>query len=350
MPLLLWLALFLGYLAGAGAAVLFLPRPVVEPHHATAALVGVGLALGLGVVAFLTYRRRTRLGRAGAAPGEVRAQAGADAAPAPQGTDAAAPVHEAAPIGRDQLVSPTPPRLTPSELRHALQEGRVDLFVQALACVPPQLFAPYRALARLRGTDGQPLEPQAYLPTAAGCGRLGLIDQIYIVRAAHAIRRAAAEGHEVRLFCALTPASLGDPEVLAEIAEFLAERPELAERLVVEVDRVRLNRPSDQALARLRRLGLRLCLRRFMPSGLDTRLLIRRGISFVRLEQPPDAIRRDRAGFEEQLATLRRSLDDAGITLALDHADGTPVKVELPDHPIGLGATRSSDGARSSAA
>jgi hypothetical protein len=154
----------------------------------------------------------------------------------------------------------------------------------------------------------------------------------------------------VRLFCALTPASLGNPDVLAEIADFLAEHAELAERLVVEVDRVRLSRPSDQALARLRRLGLRLSLRRFMPEGVDARLLARRGISFVRLEQPRGPARPDRAARESEILALRRSLDDAGITLVLDQTDQRPRLVQLSDHPTAPAQTGRFAGARSSAA
>jgi cyclic-di-GMP phosphodiesterase TipF (flagellum assembly factor) len=335
-PLLLGLALVLGYAAGVGAALLFLPRPVVEPHLEFGALAGLVLAAGLAGVVLLARRRRIK--------------------PARRDTATSSPMPRLAGPGepearqQEEPLAALPPSLGRQELRQALQEGRVDLFVHPLVCVPPQLFAPYRALIRLRDGDGRHLLPASYLPAAAGCGLLGLIDQIFILRAVHAIRQAAAEGHEVRLFCALTPASLGNPDVLAEIADFLAEHAELAERLVVEVDRVRLSRPSDQALARLRRLGLRLSLRRFMPEGVDARLLARRGISFVRLEQPRDPMRPDRATRDSEIMTLRRSLDDAGITLVLDQPDERLRRVELPDHRIALAQTRRFSGARSSAA
>lgn len=338
-PLLLGLALFLGYAAGIGAALLFLPRPVVEPHFAVLALVGLALAAALGGIALHARRR-------GVPPGDRDTAA----SPAEHSGEASGARSSSEVSALGAAPAGPPSALGAHELRQALQEGRVDLFVHPLVCVPPQLFAPYRALARLRGRDGRHLEPGSYLPTAAACGLLGLIDQIFILRAVHAIRRAAAESHEVRLFCALTPASLGNPGVLAEIADFLAEQAELAERLVVEIDRVRLSRPSDQALARLRRLGLRLSLRRFMPNGLDARLLARRGISFVRLEQPRDPLRHDRARLEAEISTLRRSLDDAGITLVLDQPDERPRLVELSDHPVPLTQGNGFGGTRSSAA
>ena len=341
-PLLLGLALVLGYAAGIGAALLFLPRPLVEPHFATFVLVGLAVAAGLGGLALLRWRA------------SMRAKGREEAALAPQhaGSSSGTPGLNAAsaPVGAQPQEAPLagpPCGLRAQELRRVLQEGRVDLFVRPLVCVPPQLFAPYQALARLRGLDDRHLEPAFYLPTAAGCGLLGLIDQIFILRAVHAIRQAAADGHEVRLFCALTPASLGSPDVLAEIADFLAEHADLAERLVVEIDRVRLSRPSDQALARLRRLGLRLSLRRFMPTGVDARLLARRGVSFVRLEH---ALLHDRARLESEILALRRSLDDAGITLVLDQPDERPRLVELSGHPIALARGARPAGARSSAA
>jgi cyclic-di-GMP phosphodiesterase, flagellum assembly factor TipF len=350
-PLLLGLALFLGYAAGIGAALLFLPRPVVEPHFAILAAVGLALAAGLGGIGLLARRRDVPPGE----PDETASPAEHLVGAAGARSSSEASALGAAPAGlgpRQQEISlaRTPSGLETHELRQALQEGRVDLFVHPLVCVPPQLFAPHRALARLRCRDGRHLEPGSYLPTAAGCGLLGLIDQIFILRAVHAIRRAAAESHEVRLFCALTPASLGNPGVLAEIADFLAGQAELAERLVVEIDRIRLSRPSDQALARLRRLGLRLSLRRFMPSGLDARLLARRGISFVRLERPADRMRQDRARLEAEISTLRRSLDDAGITLVLDQPGERPRLVELADHPVALTQGNGFGGTRSSAA
>jgi cyclic-di-GMP phosphodiesterase TipF (flagellum assembly factor) len=349
--LLLGLALVLGYAAGIGAALLYLPRPLVEPYVATFLLVGLAVVAGLGGVALLTRRLSERTD--GRDEAQLPAQDAGGPSCDPSSSEATAvsatsPLVNARPQGAP-LAGP-PCGLRAQELRRILQEGRVDLFVRPLVCVPPELFAPYRALTRLRGLDDRHLEPASYLPTAAGCGLLGLIDQIFILRAVHAIRQAAADGHEVRLFCALTPASLGSPDVLAEIADFLAEHADLAERLVVEIDRVRLSRSSDQALARLRRLGLRLSLRRLMPAGVDARLLVRRGISFVRLEQPRDALLHDRARLESEILALRRSLDDAGITLVLDQPDERPRLVELSDRPIALARGARPTGARSSAA
>ena len=341
-PLLLGLALVLGYAAGIGAALLFLPRPLVEPHFATFVLVGLGAIAGLGGVALLTRRLSMRTNGRDEAEHAPQHAGSSDGTADPN----AAPALVGAQPQEAPLAGP-PCGLRAQELRRVQQEGRVDLFVRPLVCVPPQLFAPYQALTRLRGLDDRHLEPASYLPTAARCGLLGLIDQIFILRAVHAIRQAAADGHEVRLFCALTPASLGSPDVLAEIADFLADHADLAERLVVEIDRVRLSRPSDQALARLRRLGLRLSLRRFMPTGVDARLLARRGVSFVRLEH---ALLHDRARLESEILALRRSLDDAGITLVLDQPDERPRLVELSGHPIALARGARPAGARSSAA
>ncbi len=202
MPTLFWLALLLGYLAGVGGAILILPAPLLQPMYGP---LSVTTALVVGVAGFLLRSRHHQRRAEGLEPGTTTPDDPAPAGEATTHTSAAGPLWRRVAasarraLGSDRpegswplLVRLEPPGvLGPSELRLALDEGRLDALLRPLTNLAVPEATVQHAVARLRSAEGTPLPPARYRSTAARCGLLGLIDRLLIRQCA---RRAPTCG------------------------------------------------------------------------------------------------------------------------------------------------------------
>jgi hypothetical protein len=318
---LLWLGLLAGYLAGLSAALLFLPRGALAPYFEPLAW-ATGALSALGVITLLhAYRRRGKTGEPERDRGAVadRAAAGGPLA-----------------LRRDM-----PEPLGADELRQAVYHGRVGAWMQPVAGLSPRRVALYRAVPRLCDRDGELLAPDAWRPLAARLGLLGVIDRIVVVRCAQIIKRTRKQGGEVCLLCELAAGGLGEHGLIDLLDELVTTHPELGSRLVLEVSRARLDRPTEKAGTRLRQLGIGLCLERVGTGGLDPVEIASRGFGFVRIASPGPPAGPD-------MEVVQQALDAAGMELILARAGSEPVSDELLEHRLLLEQPFASD--RSSAA
>jgi hypothetical protein len=332
VPILFWLALLLGYLSGVAAAVLFLPASLIEPLYGPLVLTTVVALAAFG--AMLQLRRL----RGPAAP-----------------TPAAEidPVDEAGrPDDRwPMVVRLEPPgAIGPSELRQILYAGRVDARLRPLACLAQPDAALYHALPRLRAPDDSCLEPARYCSTAARCGLLGVIDRLLLLRCVGILRATRKEGREIAVMCTIAAESLTDPGFAGEIEQQLSDDPQLAESLVLTLDRTVRDGPSVAALARFRRRGVRACLRRIGPPPVDAAELSESGFDFVLLEAGRFAVGPEALQAEPTLLELQRIFGSAGPTLLVGRVGFDQEAVELPGEWAFTAEDGAFDLARSSAA
>jgi cyclic-di-GMP phosphodiesterase, flagellum assembly factor TipF len=290
MPVLFWLALLLGYLTGVVAAVLMLPARLIEPLYGPLALTSVLALAACGVLLRLRQMRRRAAPRGAASPhqppaGRRRLPLDRDAQAEPA-ADGPADAREAQDGRRRPLmVRLEPPgAIGPAELREILYQGRVDVRLRPLATLAQPGAALYHALPRLRNGADEHLEPARYRTTAARAGLLGMIDRLLLLRCIDMLRATRAAGREPVVVCGITAASLDDPAFTAELDQQLSDDATLAKALVLALDHVVHDRPSVDAVARLRARGLRFCLRRLGPPPLDGAALRTAGFAYILLE------------------------------------------------------------------
>lgn len=326
-------ALLLGYLVGVAGAVFLLPEPIIEPLYAGIALASV--AVGAGTLTLvLTMGNRAHLpwfGRAAMAPAED----GPAVAPVMEASSSAGPPMRLIAEAADECISA-------AELREILYEGRVEAWVRPVIGVPQARADFYHAMPRLRALRGESLEPCRYQSMAARCGLQGLIDQLLVTRCAQALRFDLAEGREVGIFCRVSPTSLNDDDFVAGVRTSLRDGPDLAGRLILELEQARLHRPARDALAALHEQGLRLCLRRLSLEGLDPATLAGHGFAFVRLERPEPVDSAREQEPDPHHMSLRRDFDRAGIGLVIDRGGTERLRLDLPDELVADEAPRAS--------
>lgn len=330
---LLWIALFLGYVAGIGAAIAFLPGPIVQPLLLPIAVGGGVLGVAIGGWVIVGRWRRSALAPPTLdrpAEGAARAPSG----PAARSTRTVALEPKLRPVAPSQATPrkpAQPPPIGADELRHRLYEGALDPFIRPIHTFEARPVEMFHAVPRLREADGTLLPPARYQPTAARAGLRPLLDQVFVVQAAYLVRHALAEGRDVVLICDVAPSSVAAPSFLEDLGEFLTEHHELASRLVLEFDRTRLERPAEAALAELRKTGLRQGLKRFSPAlHDDPSVLAERGFAFVKLELAEPRIRSAIAGDDAELFALWQRLGEVGIELVLERFDDGRELIPLP--------------------
>jgi diguanylate cyclase (GGDEF)-like protein len=113
----------------------------------------------------------------------------------------------------------------------ALKEKRVELAFQPIVHAESGAVAFHEALLRMRLPDGTTITPGALLPVAEKAGLISLLDQRVMGLALE--RLAADRDLRVSVNCSMN--TLLDPEWPDRLAEKLAEKPEIADRLIVEI-------------------------------------------------------------------------------------------------------------------
>jgi EAL domain-containing protein (putative c-di-GMP-specific phosphodiesterase class I) len=143
------------------------------------------------------------------------------------------------------------------EIRRAFEDDRFELHAQPIIDLASGETVQRELLIRMRGTDGSLIPPAAFLPAAEKHGAIRDIDRWVIAKGAD----LAATGIDVEIN--ISAASIGDPELIADIEHELERTGADPSRLVFEITETALIEETEVAVTlaeRLRRLGCRFAL------------------------------------------------------------------------------------------
>lgn len=119
-------------------------------------------------------------------------------------------------------------------VRAAIEGGRVDLYLQPIVSLPQRKIRYYEAFSRLRDADGKILKPTEYLEAAERANRIGVIDNMILLRCVQAFRKLKARDSQFSVFCNVSPATLFDVDFFNQFTDYLAINEELSSRLIFE--------------------------------------------------------------------------------------------------------------------
>jgi len=140
---------------------------------------------------------------------------GADkqAAPVPTMPAARPPAFEAAPSRSHNQIIAT--------LRSAIEENRIDIFLQPMVTLPQRKVRYYEAVTRLRDDKDQILAAEDFIAAAEASGLVGRIDHMVMLRCVQVLRRLMVRNKEVGMFCNVSAATLGNPGTFSQCLDFL---------------------------------------------------------------------------------------------------------------------------------
>lgn len=238
------------------------------------------------------------------------------------------------------------PELTRSEeelmaiVRHALEENKVELWLQPVVTLPQRKIRFYETFSRLRADDGTLVAPEHYLPLAEAAGLAAIIDNMLLFRCVHLIRRVRRKNRSIVFFVNISAASLADEAFFEQFVEFLGNETELPEQLVFEIAASALlaAEPAVQErLDRLAALGFRFSADKVKSLALDVPALTARHVRWIKIGAEillsPDR----QAEAPLVIGDLKTALRRNGIDLIATRVEGEAEVRELLDIPVDYG-------------
>jgi cyclic-di-GMP phosphodiesterase TipF (flagellum assembly factor) len=172
------------------------------------------------------------------------------------------------------------------DVRAALSENRVDLYLQPVVSLPQRRTVFYEAFTRLRDETGRMMMPAEYLAVAEPEGLVSAIDNLLLFRCVQIVRRLAKQDRKVGIFCNISLASLADETFFPQFIEFLSENKDTAGGLIFELGQAAFEaRGAVEArnMAKLADIGFRFSLDKVTDLALDFTDLARSDVKFVKI-------------------------------------------------------------------
>jgi len=142
-------------------------------------------------------------------------------------------------------------------MHYALEDNRIDLYLQPIVSLPVRKVVYYEAYSRVRDDKGHVIFPSQYIKLAEDSGLVSTLDNLLLFRCIQVIRRLGTRRPNLRFFCNISSVSLNDKDFFPQFIDFMLDNHELADRLVFEFTQQDVQRHSNHIWAALGTLGKR---------------------------------------------------------------------------------------------
>lgn len=221
-------------------------------------------------------------------------------------------------------------------MRSAIEDSRVDLYLQPIVRLPNRKTIHYEAFSRVRDEQGLVIFPLDYLAPATDAGLVATLDNLLLFRCINLIRKLGPRRPNTRIFVNLASGSLHDPAFMRDFVGFMTGHHALAERLVFEIAGDVLHElPADISaqLGQLARAGFPFSIDQVTDLNLDLTQLARYNVQFVKVE----AKRLLEAAEQGDHFLFRDILTRANISLIATHIETEATVVEILELGIAHG-------------
>ena len=225
-------------------------------------------------------------------------------------------------------------------IRGALEQNRIDLYLQPIVTLPQRKVRYYEAVSRLRTEDGEQLVPSDYLGVAESGGLMPMLDNLMLFRCVQVVRRLTGKNRDVGVFCNIAGSTLTDAEFFPQFSDFLVANKAIAPALIFEFEQasVRAMGPIErESLATLAQLGFRFSMDHVTDLHMAPRELTEQGFRFVKI---PAALLLDRAtsaAADIHASDLANLLFRYGLELIAERIENESTVVDLLDYDVRYG-------------
>lgn len=225
-------------------------------------------------------------------------------------------------------------------VRRALEQDRVDLYLQPIVTLPQRRTRYYEGLTRLRGASGEIILPSAYVRVAERAGVMPDIDNLLLTRCVQIVRRMVERNRELGVFCNISAHSLLDVDFFPKFVTFMRENSDLADALFFEFAQETVDAfgpLENESLAALRALGFSFSLDRVTRLDLDAETLARKGFRFVKVDCELLLHRSHEAGAQIHGADLSELLRRSGVEMIVEKIEQERQVIDLLDYDVSYG-------------
>jgi cyclic-di-GMP phosphodiesterase, flagellum assembly factor TipF len=251
-----------------------------------------------------------------------------------------------APAVAPVVVAPEKPTPSRSEaqvlaaVRAAIDDNRVDIYLQPMVTLPQRKVRFYEAVTRLRDENDQVLAADDFIGIAEAAGLIGRIDHMVMLRCVQVLRRLMVRNKEVGVFCNVAAATLGNPATFAQCLDFLEANRALAPSFVLEFKQAtfrNLGPTETEHLAALAQRGYRFSIDHVTDLRIEPRELADRGVRFIKVPATLLLDPRQSSTSDIHPSDLSDLLGRFGIDLIAERIEGERAVVDLLDFDVRFG-------------
>ena len=283
---------------------------------------------------------------------EMLAAAATASSPAPAGKPDPEPHNELAfspETGSVAAIEPAPAaRAAPSRslsqllaaVKNAVEENRLDIYLQPMVTLPQRKVRYYEAVTRLRDGNDQILAADDFIGVAEAAGLIGRIDHAVMLRCVQVLRRLMVRNKEVGVFCNVSAGTLGNPTSFAQCLDFLEANRALSPFFVLEFKQTtfrNLGPTETEHLAALSQRGYRFSIDHVTDLRVEPRELADRGVRFIKVPAALLLDPRQTSASDIHPSDLSDLLGRFGIDLIAEKIEGERAVVDLLDYDVRFG-------------
>jgi cyclic-di-GMP phosphodiesterase TipF (flagellum assembly factor) len=225
-------------------------------------------------------------------------------------------------------------------VKNAIEENRLDIYLQPMVTLPQRKVRFYEAVTRLRDDKDQILAADDFIAVAESGGLIGKIDHMVMLRCIQVLRRLMVRNKEVGVFCNVSATTLGNPTNFAQCLDFLEANRALAPSFVLEFKQAtfrRLGPIEIENLAALSQRGYRFSIDHVTDLRIEPRELADRGVRFIKVPAALLLDPKQTSASDIHPSDLSDLLGRFGIDLIAEKIEGERAVVDLLDYDVRFG-------------
>lgn len=218
-------------------------------------------------------------------------------------------------------------------MRNALEENRVDLYLQPIVSLPQRRQQHYEAFTRVRDSEGHIIYPNQYLEVAHESGLITTLDNLLLFNCVKVVRQLKNRRPGTRFFCNIASAALNDKDFFPQFVDFIEHNLDLANRLVFEFkqeDVANHGVALAHDLKLLGRLGFQFSMDHVTDLNLDLAALAERHFDYIKI--PAETLLKGAGDIHP--ADLKRAMERHGIDLIVEKVEEERTVVQLLDFDV----------------
>jgi cyclic-di-GMP phosphodiesterase TipF (flagellum assembly factor) len=222
-------------------------------------------------------------------------------------------------------------------IRAALEENRVDLYLQPIVSLPQRKLRYYEALSRLRSEDGAVIMPAQYMKVAAPAGLMSVVDNLLLFRCVQIVRRLTQKTKEIAVFCNISGDTLADQEFFPQFLEYMHHNRDLSGQIVFEFSQnavAKAGPQGDSNLMYLSNLGFALSMDHVQNLSLDFAKL--KGLGFRHIKVRAQTLTNGMKDANALVAAedFKKLLGRHGLNLIAERVEDEKTVVQLLDYNV----------------
>jgi len=244
-----------------------------------------------------------------------------------------------APAAVEPAIARSQPQLL-GAIKNAIEENRLDIYLQPMVTLPQRKVRYYEAVTRLRDANDQILAADDFIGVAEAGGLIGRIDHMVMLRCVQVLRRLMVRNKDVGVFCNVSAATLANPANFNQCLDFLEANRALAPSLVLEFKQAtfrNLGPAESESLAALSQRGYRFSVDHVSDLRFEPRELADRGVRFIKVPASLLLDPMQSSASDIHPSDLSDLLGRYGIDLIAEKIEGERAVVDLLDFDVRFG-------------